>query len=334
MRDGSSSRYGERVALIRHAERGDLDEILRLDRLARDGMASLGPLVPAGFRDSGQLRSSLQSMLRAEPRSVFVAEDGRGAGLAGYAMATVAENEAFSVRRYGYLVCLYVGQESRDRGRGVALLEAVEGRFRGDRLQAAQVEVLGRDAAAQSFWCNRGFQRFLDHLWRPADSAICAGENSGFVVRQAGLSDREAVVGLWKEMMDIHEALDQRLSIAPDWRDQVEQSVRRWLRDRNSRLLVAEGVGGVIGFALGGVARTTLGIGPAEYGHIAHLCVTSEFRRRGVGRRLFDSMREWFVRRGVASIHLYVSCLNPASQQFWREMGFEDYVARLWCDLL
>jgi len=36
----------------------------------------------------------------------------------------------------------------------------------------------------------------------------------------------------------------------------------------------------------------------------------------------------------VPSIHLYVSCLNPVSQQFWRELGFEDYISRLWCDLV
>jgi ribosomal protein S18 acetylase RimI-like enzyme len=273
-------------------------------------------------------------MLRARPRRVFVAEDRAGAGLSGYAMGTVAENEPFSVPRYGYVACLYVGRERRDGGMGDALLEAVQGRFKQEGLEATHVDVSCRDIAAQRFWQNRGFQRFLDHLWRPADSAVCGGEDLGFVVRPAQSGDRGAVVLLWEEMMDIHAAIDSRLSIAPNWRAQMERSFRRWLGDRDNCLIVAEAADDVIGFALGGLARATLGLMPGTYGHIAHMCVSAQWRRRGVGRQLFASLRDWFVGRGVPSIHLYVSCLNPISQQFWRELGFEDYISRLWCDLV
>ncbi|HUS69539.1 MAG TPA: GNAT family N-acetyltransferase [Anaerolineae bacterium] len=273
-------------------------------------------------------------MLRARPRAVIVAEDSAGAGLSGYAMGTVAENEPFSVPRYGYMACLYVGRERRDRGMGDALLEAAQGRFKQEGLEATHVDVSCRDMAAQRFWQNRGFRRFLDHLWRSADSAVCAGEDPGFVVRPARSGDRGAVVLLWEEMMDIHAAIDSRLSIAPSWRAQVERSSRRWLGDRDNCLIVAEAVDDVVGFALGGLAGTTLGLTPGTYGHIAHMCVSAQWRRRGVGRQLFASLRDWFVRRGVPSIHLYVSCLNPVSQQFWRELGFEDYISRLWCDLV
>ena len=319
---------------IRDAEWHDLGEILRLHRLARDAMGHLDPRLATGLHDSDRLRRGLQSMLRARPRAVFVAEDSAGAGLSGYAMGTVAENEPFSVPRYGYMACLYVGRERRDRGMGDALLEVVQGRFKQDGLEATHVDVSCRDMAAQRFWQNRGFRRFLDHLWRPADSAVCAGEDPDFVVRPARSGDREAVVWLWKEMMDIHAAMDSRLSIAPGWRAQVEHSVRRWLRDHDSCLIVADAADLVVGFALGGLAESTIGLTPGSHGHIAHMCVSAKWRRRGVGRQLFASLRDWFVRRGVPSIHLYVSCLNPVSGQFWRGMGFEDYINRLWCDLV
>jgi ribosomal protein S18 acetylase RimI-like enzyme len=321
---------GDNLTLIRDAEWADLDELLRLQGLAGEGMDELGPHFAAGSCTSERLRRGLQSILRARPGSVVVAESRTGGGLMGYVMTTVAENEPFSTPRYGYVICLYVGQEYRDRGTGNALQEAVEGRFREEGLQAAQVEVSGRDLAAQSLWRSRGFETFLDRLWRLADSTICAEEDPDYLVRPAHSGDREAVVRLWKEMMDIHAAVDERLKIAPDWRDQVEHSVKHWLRDHDSRLIVAEAANGVIGFALGGLVRPTFGFGPPEYGHIAHLCVSSEFRRRSVGRQLFASLGDWFVRRRVACIHLYVSSLNPVSRQFWRAMGFEDCASRLW----
>lgn len=135
-------------------------------------------------------------------------------------------------------------------------------------------------------------------------------------------------------MMDVHSALDTRLSIAPDWRDEVARSVRRWLRDDDYRLIVAESGDGVIGFALGGVVHQALGPQLSLHGQVAHLCVGANWRRRGVGRRLFGALRDWFVGRDVPSIHAYVSPLNPVSQRFWRGLGFEDYISRLWCDLV
>jgi GNAT superfamily N-acetyltransferase len=90
----------------------------------------------------------------------------------------------------------------------------------------------------------------------------------------------------------------------------------------------------VIGFVVGSVVDVVLGLEPSVRGHVAHLCVTSEWRRRGVGRLLFSSLRDWFLRRGMPSIHAHVSHFSPVSQRFWRAMEFEEYVERLWCDLI
>jgi ribosomal protein S18 acetylase RimI-like enzyme len=249
-------------------------------------------------------------------------------------MGTVAENEPFAVARYGYVSGLYVGQEDGDGGMKDGLLDAVEGRFTEKGVHAAQVDVSCRDMAAQRFWQSRGFETFLDHLWRSAESAVCGREDPDFVVRPARAADRPAVVLLWGEMMGLHAAMDGRLSIAADWRTHVEESFGGWSRHGDNHLTVAEGAEGVVGFALGGVVQSTIGLTPGTHGHIAHMCVGAQWRRRGVGRQLFASLRDWFVRHGVSSIHLYASCLNPVAQRFWRGLGFEDYINRLWHDLV
>ena len=334
MWDGSSSLNGDRVALIRDAEWHDLREIVRLQGLAGDFLSELDlRLVPEGHDAEGFGRE-LQAMLGARSARVLVAGQKASAASSGYVMGTVAKNEPFAVPWYGYISCLYVEKEHRGRGLGDALVDAVLGWFKKNGLTAAQVDVSCRDHAGHDFWQSRGFGGFLDHLWRDTELEVDETIGSRCAVRPARSDDSEAVILLWKEMMDVHAAIDGRLSVSPHWRADVAQSVGWWLQDRDSRLLVAETTDGVIGFALGGLAAVTLGLKASIHGHVAHLCVSLRWRGHGVGRQLVASLREWFLARSAPSIQVYVSCLNPVSQQFWRGLGYEDYISRLWCDIV
>ena len=70
-----------------------------------------------------------------------------------------------------------------------------------------------------------------------------------------------------------------------------------------------------------------------ECGYVADLCVHAEFRGRGLGRRLYERLRAWFLSRGIESIEVQVVRANPASQTFWRKMGFTDFLRTLRNDL-
>jgi ribosomal protein S18 acetylase RimI-like enzyme len=326
--------YGDRVALIRAAEWHDLGELVRLEDRAADSLSRLDARLLSTVRDAEGFRRELHSTLGARSSCVLVAEETGSGVLSGYVMGTVAKNEPFSVPRYGYIGCLLVDQELQGRGIGGALAGAAMRWFKKNGLEAAQVDVSSRDHCGLDFWKSRGFAGFLDHLW--TDTGAQADETVGppCAVRPARSDDSEDVILLWKEMMDIHAAIDGRLSVGPRWRADVARSVERWLRDRSSRLLVAETAAGVVGFALGGLAALGPGLKASVHGHVAHVCVSSQWRRRGIGRQLVATLREWFLARKAPSIQVYVSCLNPVSQQFWRGLGYEDYISRLWCDIV
>ncbi len=325
---------GHGVGLIRGAEWRDLKEIARLREAARGFLSERDLRLAPEAHDADGFERELHSMLGARSARVLVAEEKAHGGVTGYVIGAVANNEPFSVPRYGYIGCLYVDGEHRGRGLGDALVDAVLGWFRKSKLTTAQVDVSCRDQASGAFWQSRGFGRFLDHLWSDTDLEVVRKVGSGCAVRPARAEDSEAVVLLWKEMMDIHAAIDGRLRVGPLWRANVVQSVARWLEGRDSHLLVAETTDGVIGFALGGVGTVALGLQASIHGHVAHLCVSPRWRRQGVGRQLVASLREWFLARNAPSVQVYVSCLNPVSQKFWRGLGFEDYISRLWCNIV
>jgi len=152
-------------------------------------------------------------------------------------------------------------------------------------------------------------------------------------VRKARPDDLEAVLDLWEEMMQYHARLDSRFRPAAHGRVLFGPVLRTWMAEKNVRLLVAVAEGQIVGYIAGRVAENAPVLDPPCLGHVSDICVAPEWRRSGVGRRLFRALRAWFQRRGLTALQLHVSARNPVSQAFWGEMGFEHYMFRLWMDL-
>jgi ribosomal protein S18 acetylase RimI-like enzyme len=325
-------RTGGLLVVVREAAWDDLAGLAQLHRLSGEDLGKLDRRLAPEPGDAERFEKRLRVILDRPRTSAMVAEDEDGR-LVGSVVGAVAKNSPFAVQRYGYLSCLYVRPGCRGSGVGDSLVFTMCDWFKREEVGVVHADVSVRDRTSQRFWRSRGFDHYLDHLRLDGLMDFKMTDVPGVVVRQAESGDRGAVIRLWKEMMDFHVPIDGRLSLGSDWRNEVARATRQWLRDRDTCLLVADTAGGVIGFVLGGVVDVVLGLKPSTYGHIAHLCVAGEWRRRGVGRLLCSSLGTWFLDRGMSSIHAYVSHFSPVSQQFWRALGFEEYVERLWCDL-
>jgi ribosomal protein S18 acetylase RimI-like enzyme len=152
-------------------------------------------------------------------------------------------------------------------------------------------------------------------------------------VRRAGPEDLERLLDLWQEMMGYHARLDRRFMPAAEGRQAFRPTVEGWMADDEWQVLVAEADGQIVGYSIGHVAEINPVLAPPGFGHITDSCASPQWRRHGVGRRLFKAMSAWFRRRGLAAAQVNVAALNPTAQAFWRAMGFGDYMDRLWLDL-
>ena len=322
------------MTAIREATGRDLSEVLRLHVEASALQAGLDPGLSPSSRDEHRISQVFRSMMRGSDFSVLVREKEGVSGLAGFTLGTIVDNKPLAVSRFGYVGCLSVDGKHRKQGLGDALWSAVRGWFTRKGLTGAQTDVSLHNRAAQQFWRDRGFEDFLVHLRRDLEPELQGTATAACQIRRAAPADVDSILELWKEMMDIHAAIDERLAVGPRWSKEVAGSIEEWLRSRDDRLFVADSDLGVIGFALGSVVDTTLGLKPSRCGHVAHLSVRADMRRRGVGRRLFGELRDWFLTRELASVHLYASHFNPTSLGFWRSLGFEDYAERRWCNLV
>jgi ribosomal protein S18 acetylase RimI-like enzyme len=153
------------------------------------------------------------------------------------------------------------------------------------------------------------------------------------VIRPASRDDVGGVLPLWSEMMNHHAALDERFRPAPDGEEHWAKILRDWLRDDEVCILVAEAEGRLVGYIIGMLRENPPVLLPSAYGLVSDVCVHPAWRQQGIGRRLFEALKDWFTEKELSTVQLNVAHGNPVSQAFWRAMGCADYMDRLWFGL-
>ena len=151
-------------------------------------------------------------------------------------------------------------------------------------------------------------------------------------IRRARARDVPGIVTLWQELQHANTGYDKRLAVKPSAPSWYEAFIRLQIDHENACVLVADVDGEVAGYVFGQVMqRPTLAEG--DCGYVADLCVGEAYRGRGIGRKLFLDIRHWFVRADVKHLEVQVVRGNPASQAFWRKMGFDEFLRTLRSEL-
>ena len=137
----------------------------------------------------------------------------------------------------------------------------------------------------------------------------------------------------WSEMMNYHLSLDPRFELAFD-SDESYLEYLHSIRDHYDYIvLVAETDKRIVGYTIGMILSNPSVFALTRYGFIAEMSVTEEFQHAGVGKQLWDYLRRWFYRRGVAVIQLNVSPQNQKGYEFWTRMGCREFLHILWYDI-
>jgi GNAT superfamily N-acetyltransferase len=152
--------------------------------------------------------------------------------------------------------------------------------------------------------------------------------SADILIRSATRSDVPQMIALWQALQETNAQYEPRLmpnEAATEW---FTDYLRDQLDNREAAVYVAVAEGTVVGYVFGQVLRRpTLAAG--DCGYVADLCVAEGWRGQGMGRRLFEMLSDWFHRRGLRAIEVQVVRANPASQAFWRKMGFDDFLRTL-----
>ena len=151
------------------------------------------------------------------------------------------------------------------------------------------------------------------------------------MIRLATTNDAKRIGELWLEMVNFHQQFDAVLFQASEnGAEFYESSVLSRLSDSQTRVLVAEVDGEVVGYVLGMLVNITPEMfAPIRSGFLADISVNAEFRRQGIGRELVERLVLWFQSQNVAYFEWHVSEKNQNAVKFWKSIGGETTMLRM-----
>ena len=151
------------------------------------------------------------------------------------------------------------------------------------------------------------------------------------MIRLATEDDAEQIGQLWAEMVAYHARFDA-LTFRP-----AENGAALYARnfvdrlgDGQTRVLVAERDGQIVGYVSGMVADITTDLfQPLRCGLLADIFVSADYRRQGIGRHLVERLMLWFRAKDVERFEWHVSAMNSGARAFWEAFGAEITILRM-----
>jgi ribosomal protein S18 acetylase RimI-like enzyme len=152
-------------------------------------------------------------------------------------------------------------------------------------------------------------------------------------IRACTAADAEAVARLWGEMAAQHKAYDDEVWC---W---SEEAPRHWgdafldlAEDPNMLLYAAEdtSAGELAAFTVASIKETAPIFSTTTNGFIWDLYVRDAYRRRGLGRRLMETVFAEMRRREVDDVILHVALANPAAVAFYESLGLRPVMYRMY----
>jgi GNAT superfamily N-acetyltransferase len=153
-------------------------------------------------------------------------------------------------------------------------------------------------------------------------------------VRKVAVKNIPAVVELWKELMDLHKALDPVFTRSRGGHKAFAEYLRKdYIGGDRRRAWVAQAGQQIVGLCMAVIEDYPPVLVLKRYGHLEVLAVAKQWRGKGVGEKLLRRARRWFREKGMSRVEVRHSAVNDLAAGFYVRMGFRPYLKTLFLEL-
>jgi GNAT superfamily N-acetyltransferase len=138
-----------------------------------------------------------------------------------------------------------------------------------------------------------------------------------------------AIGQLWWEFMDVHKKVEPiftpRDDAIPDFQD---NHVHRLMKSEDGLVLVALNETNVVGFSSSEILKPPAGAKREKYGYIDLMAVTADYRRKGIGAKMYGEILQWFKLKNIDRVEVQTTAKNLMANSFWQKQGFHRLSAQ------
>ena len=97
------------------------------------------------------------------------------------------------------------------------------------------------------------------------------------------------------------------------------------MQNKNGLVLLALDGNKTIAYSYSQVKQPVPGAARKKWGVIEHLFITKNYRRLGIGEKMYQEILKWFHSKDIDRVELMVVAKNEAACSFWKKHGFGDF---------
>ncbi|MEM5829753.1 MAG: GNAT family N-acetyltransferase [Candidatus Aenigmatarchaeota archaeon] len=151
-------------------------------------------------------------------------------------------------------------------------------------------------------------------------------------VREAKKEDFKYILNLWKKNTDYHYKIDNKRYLSGRER---EEKLKKFLKEffaknrKNKKFLVAVKDGKPIGCFFGTIYKSPNYLREKRMGELHLAFVEEKFRRKGIGKMLFEKLMKWFEKRKIRLVEVLVDSRNEIAISAYKKYGFSEVAKRM-----
>ena len=158
----------------------------------------------------------------------------------------------------------------------------------------------------------------------------------GIERREAKKEDLETIVELWKKQSDYHYKIDKERYLSGREREKIiRKRMEKFFEKKriNRKIFLAIKNGKPIGYFFGSIRKSPGYMREKKIGEVDLAFVEEKFRRKGIGKILFEELIKWFKKRKIKIVEVTVDSRNEIGISAYKKYGFSEVAKRMALEL-
>ena len=148
-------------------------------------------------------------------------------------------------------------------------------------------------------------------------------------IRELTKKDYRDLRKIFTESLNLHERIDPVFTSIKD-ADQIWIKYIDTICQKDGfKIYIAKIDEKVVGYCVGQIITKPPVFKVTKTGQVNNIAVKDGYKHQGIGRLLFDKMKEWILTQNIASIELSAATNNPEALGFWKKMGAREFIKKM-----